>query len=147
MPFIPLQYLLRPTTAPDQEILLNDFFRRFNNNTGVHKNIRNIEPIYFSGLIAGTEFLTYVNTKLYIAFELSVISNVNITIDRWYIRLHDELDNVLFSAGNQAIFWNVTGTAPNYFGNPILLKNQWFSRLFVQNYDSIIFNGYRITLS
>ena len=68
MPRLELRDLLKPTTTPEQEILLNWFYQTFDYTvTGINRRIANVEPLFFEGAIAGTEFLTYAATKLYIS--------------------------------------------------------------------------------
>lgn len=69
MAIINQQYLLRPTTTPEQEILINAFFAKFNNGSAANKNIINCEQVFFQGAIGGSEFTTYNANKLYLVFS------------------------------------------------------------------------------
>ena len=147
MPFIPLEQLLRPTTIPEQEIFLTAFFTKFNNNSAAFKNIRLVEPLFYEGTIAGSEFLTYANNKLYICFDL-LISRADSTnnASAGTVRYRDEANTVIFDTTNISVLY--TGLAVGYNMNMIQINNLYFSRLSdIVLFDMMRFIGYRITVS
>jgi hypothetical protein len=146
MPRIELQYLIRPTTTPEQSLLLENFFARFDNG-GYHQRILNVEPLFFQGTIAGTEFLTYGATKLYLCYSVDLQNATAHGEVEGNVIFYNEANAVSFNAKNQNAYWEVVGAKDEFSLNPIALKNLYFSRIAISIYDSIIFNGYRITLN
>lgn len=145
MPFIAEQYLIRPTSSPDQINFITWFYSFFNSKSTVNKSIKNVEPLFYQGLIAGSEFLVYAATKLYICYNFyNGRSGVNVTLSE--ITFYDETDSAIFNQTNSAIFWDATAIAAKYLANTGQLNNYYFSRFAVTNIGNIIFNGYRITL-
>lgn len=147
MPRQTLQNLLRPTTTPDQLLLLDWFYSQFDFRTaGANRRVANVEPIFFQGAIAGTEFLTYVNTKLYLCYKFKVGMIISSALASPVITFYDAGDTANFVAANDAIVWNATGAAERYIGNLMSIENFYFSRFATAGYTYIIFNGYRVTL-
>ena len=68
MPYLARENLYMPSTTPEQRNFIENFYNAFDSG-GVHKKIANVEPLYFLGTIAGSEFLTYAATKLYLGFK------------------------------------------------------------------------------
>jgi hypothetical protein len=146
MPFIPLQFLLRPSTKPEQEIFLTNFYAQFNNGSAVHKLIQSVEPVYYQGLIAGTEFLTYVVTKLYICYSIE-FDSANVTNAQPFITFFDETNTNSYFLNNSAPYWDASGTAVKHDDNVVISKNLYFSRITTTLYTSMVFIGYRVTLN
>lgn len=147
MPRIELQYLIKPNTTPEQEILLTHFYNQFDNGSAANRRIVNVEPLYYSGAIAGTEFLVYAATKLYICYSLIFgdIGAGNANSSR--INLYNEVDVISMQLNNSNFLLNAGTGFYNY--QPVYIKanNVYFSRFVaVTLYDHVIFNGYRITL-
>jgi hypothetical protein len=138
MPLIPLQYLFRPTSTPEQEIFLNAVYNTY--------KIKNVEPLYYMGLLAGTEFLTYAATKLYFGYSVQVNNATAHGETEGTLVFYNAANAAFYNAKNQTAYWEVVGAKDEFCINPIDLKNVWFSRVTVAIYDSIIFNGYRITI-
>ena len=86
-----------------------------------------ITPLYFQGLIAGSEFLTYNAGKLYIALQLNVgfggIPNATI----FYFRRYNMADVSMSDITNSCTYWDTTAAAPKHVGNLIQLTNTWFN--------------------
>jgi hypothetical protein len=144
MPYIPLQALLRPTLSIEQSILIETFYNRFDNGDA-HKKILNVEPLYFFGGIGGTEFLTYVNTKLYICYCLQVNDVRMESVAAPLLTVKDEGDNNILLAKWTQELSNMTSYSPSQL--PIILNNLYFSRIIASNYDTMKFIGYRVTLT
>lgn len=140
MPRIELQQLIRPTTTPEQEILLSHFYNQFDNRSAANRNIVNVEPLYFQGAIGGTEFLVYAATKLYICYDFKNNDSLINAITP-FINFRDE-NNVNFSSVRNIIY----DAATAYLANKWEMKNFYFSCAVVQLSSFITFCGYRITL-
>jgi len=101
------------------------------------------DPLIFEGVTAGSEFLTYAATKLYMALEFSGYTAG--TTAQMYVQFNNNADVMKFIAGNNVAYWN-NGTAVVAYGpNVLQLKNIWFSRIIVSNVAQIKFIGYKLT--
>lgn len=146
MPYQSLQNLLRPTTPPGQEILLENFYSRFDIiGGGANKKIANVEPLYYQGVIAATEFLTYAATKMYIYYEMEFSGGAIVDLGGDpYIKLYNESNVVSFTfTNNREVFDDPTYTIQHdYF----VCQNGMFSRFIASVHAQMKFSGYRITL-
>jgi hypothetical protein len=152
MPFLKLEDILRPTTTPKQANFLNWFYSYFNVGGGVaHRTILNVEPLFYQGTTAGTEFLTYAATKLYLILNIYFSGNdMNERGSSAFIEFHDQANAVSYLGLNISGIYNVNESPlTNYMINPFTIENAYFSRFIVTNsvYSLMIFNGYRITLN
>jgi hypothetical protein len=149
MPYIDQQYLIGPTTTPEQKNFINWFYSQFNNRSAANRQIINVEPIYFSGLIAGSEFLTYAATKLYLGLYIKtfVAPAVNFAVASAYLSLWDETGaTAMIQLYNLSLAWDVTAIGFKATPNPAEISNVYFSKATLTIYNYFIFNGYRITL-
>lgn len=145
MPRLELQNLLRPNTTPEQELLLEHFYTQFDNRSAANRQITNVEPLYYQGVIAGTEFLVYAPTKLYICYSLKCGDIGAGNVNPMRIVLYDENNNPVLNLNNSVFLLN--GGFYNYQPLFITMNNTYFSRLTaVTLYDTMNFIGYRITL-
>lgn len=145
MPYLRLQDILRPTTQTDTELFLDQFYTKFDSGNGANKKIINVEPLYYQGVIAGTEFLVYAANKLYIAYSLSIgITNLLPLLS--YAILYDELNADTYYIGNMAAYFNQVTMQTDIIGNYLELKNNYFSRIGILSVSQFRFIGYRITL-
>ena len=145
MPYLRLQDILRPTTQTDTELFLDQFYTKFDSGNGANKKIINVEPLYYQGVIAGTEFLVYAANKLYIAYSLSIgITNLLPLLS--YAILYDELNVDTYYIGNMAAYFNQVTMQTDIIGNYLELKNNYFSRIGILSVSQFRFIGYRITL-
>lgn len=99
-----------------------------------------ITPLYYEGLVAGSEFLTYNAGKLYIALEMKAANRTVAASYMW-----------LFNMANVEVFTLVdlkmTDTAgPVVQYATVSVCCVYFSRIVVQTLDQIIFNGYRLNV-
>jgi hypothetical protein len=145
MPRLELNNLLRPTTTPEQLLFLNDFYAQFDNRSAANRRIINVEPLFFQGAIAGTEFLTYAATKLYICLSLS-FGQVAINAAPSNATYYDAANVIFYIIANQSVIWDATAAAPKYEANFFNDSNIWFSRFAVANLNTMKFIGYRVTL-
>jgi hypothetical protein len=120
------------------------FYSRFDNRFAAHQTILFVEPLYFQGAIAGTEFLTYANTKLYICLSMEC-SDAGLNVSQSALLLKDEADADMLKFFNLAPVYDAVSV--KYFSNDIVKKDLYFSRVTVTNYTKFIFNGYRVTLN
>ena len=149
MPFLKLEDILRPTTTPEQANFLNWFYSYFNIGGKVaHRTILNVEPLFYEGLIAGTEFLVYAATKLYSCFDLEFTGQFSVAyLGSGEISLFDESNTEFFRAINFQFVYSMTNVEVVSLNN-VNVHNHYFSRIdpgIVATY--IKFNGYRITLN
>lgn len=149
MPRIELSYLLRPTTTPEQEILLTDFYARFDKFQagGGNRRISNVEPLVFIGDSPATEFLVYSATKLYLCYKLvggSTGGAIDVTAPSIY--LYDESNTVAMVIGQISTYYNTTIPEAKYMPSLTEINNIYFSRLQFNSYYRLYFIGYRITL-
>lgn len=141
---------LRDLTANmnhEQILFCSWFYSMFDYNiAGINnRRIINVEPIFFQAAIAGSEFLTYAATKLYLAIETVNSSNFASSTGS-DVRIYNEANALVVYHTIPANYWDATAAALRTTGSNIFLKNYYFSRLVVTNYPSFTFNGYRITL-
>lgn len=143
MPKIDLRYLIKPTTTPEQEILLSHFYNVFDSGAAANRNIINVEPLYYEGVIAGTEFLTYAATKLYVCYSLTLNWFSNSLTDNYCVTF-DESNNAISRYSNSSGYFD--GIAVQFVTNKLNISNIFFSRIAVSIFINMNFNGYRITL-
>lgn len=148
MPRLELANLLRPQTTPEQEIFLTWFYSQFDNRSAVNRRIVNVEPLYYSDVIGGTEFLTYAATKLYIVYNVTFDSGSAgiVANTAGAIQLNNEADTAINLYINNYPVWDTTAVALKYSIGLLELKNLYFSRIITTVYTRMKFNGYRITL-
>lgn len=153
MPRITLEQLVTGYSqmTPEQINLLRWFYSTFDNQAvGANRHIANVEPLVFQNAIAGSEFLTYDATKLYIGLEFSLSESGG--------AVHTATPNiVLYNETNAAFYyyydiigayWNGATAAVNYVRtNTLTHKNKYFSRMVVTYHTQLYFNGFRITLN
>lgn len=145
MPRLELQNLLKPTTTPEQEIFLTDFYNKFDNRSAANRQIINVEPLYYQGAIAASEFLVYAATKMYICYKYATYrfgadnSSGNIT-------LYDETNTATGIMGLFMPFWNTTLLGMQVYSNMFEHENFIFSRISISLYTQMKFTGYRVTL-
>ena len=150
MPYQRLEDILRPTTTPEQANFLNWFYTYFNVGGGLaHRTILNVEPLYYFGAVAGTEFLTYNISKLYILYNFKAFCQLGIPqASSGYLRFYDESNNISSEQHHTDYPVYITSSdVVKYFMNPLIVDNFYFSRFGISQFDSILFNGYRITLN
>lgn len=103
-----------------------------------------ITPIYYQGVIAGSEFLTYNAGKLYIALDLSFngygIANTGV------VTLYNMADAVCLQLNNLNMAWDTTAALMKFTINTIQTQNLYFSRIITTTYSHLKFNGYRLTV-
>jgi len=128
----------------------------FKNSSEKFKNLWNfanqliawttITPIFYTGAIAGSEFLTYNAGKLYIALELEFQPLGSANVGASYITLHGIGDVVMVYPSFDTIAYNTTTLAINFKGVELCLYNYYFTRIASSLYTGMKFNGFRLTV-
>ena len=132
--------------TPEQRILIEQFYAYFDSRpSGSNRKISNVEPLYYDGLIAGSEFVTYAATKMYICFSLyaSVLAANIEGAAPGYVNTYDQTNTIELSLHNNVGFFNVS---EKFIINTVQHFNDDFSCFLVSVYTYCKFIGYRITL-
>jgi hypothetical protein len=144
MPRQELEQMLGNNTMPHEQRLFVQWFYTYFDAlpAGVNRRIINVVPLYYEGVILGTEFLTYAATKLYIAYDFE-IAKADVE--------SNAIGCVAFYSAANALFFSLTNlnsdfAAQLYILNNARTNNLYFSRIVNIGYDLMRFNGYRITL-
>jgi hypothetical protein len=109
--------------------------------------VQTITPLFYQGVIVGSEFVTYSAKKLYVALSLNVSSNSSLGDHPCGLELFDKA-NILNAGYNNS---NVDAYAFYHF-NDINIDNIIFSRLLSDDgfgnpaYLQMRFIGYKITI-
>lgn len=101
-------------------------------------------PLVYTGVLAGSEFLTYDAKKYYIAKQLELTDARSPNVDSANAILYDRANAVMLSHQNSVFAWDTTAAAFKYQGNDIKLYNQHFSKITSNLYYHIHFIGYRL---
>lgn len=144
MPYIPIDSLIADMN-PAQKILCQQFYSVFDSRSAANRKIANVEPLYYDGLIAGSEFETYAATKMYLCFEFGcgvLAANISGAVTA-YVSIFDETNTITYSLNELAVAFSA---AAIYVINNFHKENFLFSRLVTANYTYMKFLGYRITL-
>lgn len=145
MGFIALEDLVGNMT-PEQKIFCSHFYATFNNRSAANRRIINVEPIHYEGAIAGSEFLTYAATKLYLILQIDFDGGTGASVNVGRVQYYNAADAVFLQDGANVVAWNATTAAMNYIFQSVYRKNIWFSRFAVLTYGYTTIIGYRITL-
>jgi hypothetical protein len=135
--------------TPEQRIMVSQFYSKFDIGSGVaHKKIINVEPLFYLGAIAASEFITYAATKMYLCLA-SFFSSDNdaVSVPSGSIIINDSGNNAIQRFVKSAIVWDTTGAAEKYLLESITVNNYFCSCYTASNYISMKFIGYRITLT
>lgn len=109
-------------------------------------NIGTITPISFTGVAAGTEFLTYAITKMYLGLQVECsYTSLNLAAANGRMDFFDNANAQIFTGGNCSSVWDVVAAAAKYSILPYVCTNIVFSRFSLTTYTQIKFIGYRIT--
>ncbi len=104
-----------------------------------------IAQLYFCGLSAGTEFLTYRARRIYFALELEYGRDNNASTLGDRIELYNENNVLNMAVYPCSVYWNTVATAAVTYGTHAKLQNIYFSRTVpASNYDYLKFLGFRI---
>ena len=149
MPYLRQEDILRPTTTPEQANFINWFYSYFNIGGKVaHRTILNVEPLFYQGVIAGTEFLVYSTTKLYLSLNTEFAGQLyNVYLGSGEMQLYNENNVASFRSDNYLMQYVNAGLELATYNNSVLL-NSYYSRIdpgVLVTYMK--FNGYRITLN
>jgi len=101
--------------------------------------------LYFTGLVAGSEFLTYAVDKLYLALNVKAGFGGALVNAVYYCTFYNQANAVSFIADNTNPYWDTTAAAYKAAGNYLSVDNIFFSRVTLSSYLYFSFNGYKIT--
>lgn len=139
-----------PNISIAQKDFVQEFYAEFNYAppaSGLLRNFANVEPFLYIGAMAGSEFFTYANTKLYVCFDFeAAYTNIPSQL-RGEVIFYDELNVIHLYGQSNDITYEAAFPAIWYNKNNVHLKNFWFSRLTWGEYIYMKFIGYRITLN
>jgi len=103
-----------------------------------------VVPLYYEGVIAGSEFLTYAATKLYMFLQLTGMSDAVVAnIPRF--RLYNAANALFQNIGFTSTYWDATAAGNRNIAISFDNKNGYFSRFTAEGYTNMTFIGYRIT--
>ena len=113
-------------------------------------NVLKVEPLYFSGTVGGSEFNTYVATKLYLAhsvFYSSDPSTGSIADVSGYVYYYNEVFSQHLILTSSSAFYDSTALAIKKNIPSVALNDFYFARHTVSGYSFLKFNGYRLTIA
>jgi hypothetical protein len=142
---IELEALTANLTA-EQKIFVSQFYANFDRRSAANRRIANTDPLFFQGLIAGSEFLTYAATKLYLCFSCVLGYNGAVSNDPLSNIFNNEANAAFTQVIDQAAWYDTAGPSRRFYGNTIEATNYYFGCV-VTNYTYIKFIGYRVTLA
>lgn len=153
MPRIEKQDLIQGfgQATPEQITLINWFYSQFDYSvagSGLNRHIANVEPVFFTGAIAGAEFATYAATKLYICFTMVAAATgaaAQATVQM--VTIYDPANAAMMYLHKNYPMYEPVAAASWYTRPTTILNNFYFSRVGFTGYANLIFNGYRITLN
>jgi hypothetical protein len=147
MNFISLADLVLPMN-PQQRILTTWFYAAFNNDSTIHKKILNVEPLFYQGVIRGSEFLIYNVSKLYLCLSIFLDHSTPESDIDPVVNFYDSDDNPFFQFERTTLGLNIATLIDH--GQTGEITNMYFSRFAVTHgapYINVKFIGYRITLN
>lgn len=105
-----------------------------------------LTPLYYQGVIAGSEFLTYDVNKLYICLDFKAARPPALLADLASITVY-KIGNIVSHTfeWNQPA-WDVTAAGMRYINNDIVRHNFYFVRIVAAQYETMMFNGYKLTV-
>jgi len=127
--------------TPEQRLLWNDVFLRWGERLP-------ISQLFYQGVSAGSELVTYSANKIYIAYELGIgFVNGVVTAGHPQVDLHNELNVSFQTFTNNALVWDTTAAGVRHDGNYVNIKNVYFSRVVPSGgYGHVKFIGYRLSI-
>jgi hypothetical protein len=105
-----------------------------------------ITPLHYTGVIAGSEFLTYAVGKLYVCYNFIAMGTPVANAASAFIEIHNEADTNIGRPGNNSMAWDVTAVAFKYGAVSMILNNFYFSRFVEQTYTGMSFSGFRLNV-
>jgi hypothetical protein len=106
-----------------------------------------VTPLYYVGVIAGSEFETYNAGKLYVALELiSWPVNAIPVSPIGGLQIYDQLNAYMTTLVNCTLIWDATAAAYKGTIQGVEYHNFYFSRVTKNLAENMKFNGYRLTI-
>ena len=107
-------------------------------------HIRNATPLVYFGASAGSEFLTHAVTKMYVAFEFAAgYSVLTAVANPGTVTFYNAANAAQFTSGEGVGLWD---GAFKYTSTLFEIKNIYFSRIVMAQYNYMKFIGFRVTL-
>ena len=125
--------------SPEQQILISKILPLL-------VGVKTVTPLYYKGVIAGSEFVTYSAKKLYICLQLNFDANIVNSIATCYVDTFDESNTGNFRIANQTVFYDSVTTVPRFLSNQQEIKNIYFSRIDNIQIFEMMFIGYKVTI-
>ncbi len=126
------------SASPEQKIMWNNLFLRYGERLS-------LSPLYYIGIHAGSEFITYKVGTMYVAYSLVPSGTGAAGVTPTLVTLYDESNNVSNYINGQNALFDQTANVNEYAARYTNAENIVFSRAVVQNYTAIKFIGYRLT--
>lgn len=126
--------------TPEQRLMWNYIFLRWGERIP-------ISQLFYVGSSAGTEFLTYSASKLYVCYSLRFAGSNVAQSSVQNIGFYNELNALHFVNANNYAFWDATAANFVMGKNESESTNLYFSRIVINSVASQIrFIGYRISI-
>jgi hypothetical protein len=105
-----------------------------------------ITPIVYIGARAGSEFETYLNTKVYLCLEFDTgYSSSAVGGNPRDTTFYNMLNVATWNINNSDSYWEIPGARIRSFNNNFIYENFYFSRL-IGTVAWMKFIGYRLTV-
>jgi len=105
-----------------------------------------ITPVFFQGIITGSEFETYNAGKVYLCLDFNYCWAGPTSPGCDLINIYNMANVIIVQKLLGVPYWDVTAAAVKWTGFNIDIKNFWFSRITSTYGGSFIFNGYRLNV-
>jgi hypothetical protein len=142
------QFLLQKGLTAEQINLITWFYSVFDDRSAVNRRIIDVDFLFYQGLIAGSEFLTYNASKLYICFDSQFSWNnaSQATVTGCWVISYDAANAICNYYSNVIPVWDVVAAGIKYTNPDLVIKNFYFSRIDIGGLTTMKFNGFRVTL-
>jgi hypothetical protein len=112
-------------------------------------SVKDIDSLYYNGIIAGSEFVTYNASKLYLIDELLCFSNSNTlgTYPCGYIDVFLDNGATVNRVLNVLPVWDVVAAGAKFQANYLEIKRVVATYITPNSYTNMKFNGYKIILN
>lgn len=104
------------------------------------------EPLFYQGVIAGSEFLIYDAAKLYICLDFDCGNTNNASNSTTRIEFYNQANVLSHVCKNLSLVYEPVIPGIWHDGNNYNLKNICFARMVAWTYTHMRFVGYRLTI-
>jgi len=105
-----------------------------------------ITPIFYMGVIAGSEFLTYDADKLYVCLEFKAGYSVSYQANPANIQFYDENNANAFYLNMNTPYWDATAALVKFANQAVFMNNFYFGRILQAVNNYMCFNGYKLEI-